>query len=1105
LWARKLNWRKDKLEKGVSKMLQVFLSRRRFNKVKTPTLAVLLVIGIVITGIPLAIRSAGSAIGSAGSAYLTVDDAVIAAPVYYNVTVYRDNWGVPHIYANNTHDAYFALGYVMAQDRLFEMDLFRRAVAGRLAEIFGDLMFKDDVRMRTLGIYQIAVDTWNGVYPDLVIPPEVKENLEMFSAGVNTYILDLTIPDGVPTEYRALSLATGIPLAYFIPYPWTPPDSVAIAGMMGLMLTDTSEDEILRGALMSYNASLAEFLMPTGWINMTTIMPPDPPEGFGNLGSIEAITAPLQRLLGFSGLGGSNNWVVDNLNTTTGNAMLCNDPHLDLQTPGINWQVHINIPGFTNVIGCCIPGGPVIYTGHNDYFAFGVTNLMADISDMYYYVRNATHYWYVDHWEPFVVRNETIYKFTQPVQIRVVSTRHGPLINTTLSYPYDKMAFRWAGKESGYGEIIGFSLMMNATTLADWKHACSYMSVIIQNFVYAGRDGNIAWCPSGKIPVRPPPPPTGTGTMGALPSNGSAGQNEWIIDPSTNRTFWIPHSTSPHTLPPPWNATYSGNVSLPYVENPKQGFIATANNQPIGPGYPGYPWPVWISPACGFDPGYRAQRITELIKSLAPISIDDMKAIQADTLCIPARNIVPILNQSMQGDTNVTIQNAVKLLANWNYKELRNMSAPLIWEIFLENLTYNIFGDQHIGNKSWADLGLYPFPNTIIPLWNMIQNSSSPYAKKLLEGIGETMPQIMNKSLHDALNWIASQLGPPADANFSNWKYGDLHVVDFGHPMGGFLPSFNVPHTGPVGCDGGPYTVNPGGHYHKLIVKEVLYVESGSSYRGIYDCKGGWNTSLIVVPPGESGTVTGSPLSPTFDPHYNDTFQLWLNTQYTTCLFNDTQIQTYPKTVFAPPRAPIETTNVMVSSHGVHVDEAYKTWPVDITVTVHNTAMAPVNGTVNAYYYNATFTQQIGTSYNITNLPARATKTLTFSWNIASVPIGLNFTVKAKAISSGASDELVKGPVSRRPWGMVVPPSHSHTKVSLEDFGKLKLIYSKVYPYLNPPFDVNHPETYYYLNSVVTGKPEHLMPDIDGNGKVTFADVGKLKLIYSGALTEKDC
>ena len=733
------------------------------------------------------------------------------------------------------------------------------------------------------------------MYPEVVIPQDVRLNLEMFSAGVNRYVSDLAIPADVPSEFLALSFSTGMGIVDVIPYPWTPPDSVAIAGMMGLMLTDTSYGEIVRGGFaFMVDPDFADFLMPTGWINMTTITPPDPPSGgAGAHGSIEAITAPLQRLLGFSGLGGSNNWVIDNLNTTTGNAMLANDPHLDLQAPGINWQVHMNITGYTNVIGCCIPGGPVIYTGHNDYFAFGVTNLMADILDLYYYVSNETHYWYVDHWEPFDVTYETVYNLTDPVQIPVVSTRHGPLIPTPLPPPFDKMALRWGGRESGYGEITGFSLMMNATNLAEWKEALSHMSVIIQNFVYADKDGNIAWCPSGKIPLRPPPPPAGNGTMGVVPSNGSAGENEWF--------GWIPHSTSPDTLPSPWNNTYPDPVSMPYVENPKQGFIATANNQPIGPDYPGYPWPVWIGPACGFDPGYRGQRITELIESLAPISIDEMKTIQADSLCIPARNMVPILNQSMQGDTNATTQNANALLAGWNYTELRDMAEPLIWEVFLEK-----FGDNTFGDELWAGMGLYPFPNSIVPLWNMTQTwNTNPYAIALFDdkttGAVEDMPQIMNKSLHDALDWITSQLGPPADANFSNWKYGDLHVVDFGHPMGGFLPSFNVPSTGPVGCDGGPYTVDPGGHYHKLIVKEVLYVESGASYRGIYECKDGWDTSLILVPPGESGSVTGIPGFLTFDPHYDDTFQMWLNNQYTTCLFSDTEIQTYPKFVLKPP------------------------------------------------------------------------------------------------------------------------------------------------------------------------------------------------------------
>ena len=874
--------------------MQLFLSKCRLDKTRVPTLVALLVIGIIVTAIPVVIESAGSA-----PHFLMVGDTAMAAPVHATVTVYRDDWGVPHIYAYDSHDAYYALGYVMAEDRLFEMDLFRRAVAGRLGEILGDLMFKDDVLMRTLGIYQIALDTWNGLYHDIAIPPEVKENLEMFSAGVNRYISDnLKLPWDVPCEYIAIHLLSGTPISDLIPYDWTPPDSVAIAGMMGLMLTDTSAGEIIRGGLASmvdpmYAAAglpgMTEFLMPTGWVNMTTIMPPSDSGGGGDLGSIEAITAPLQRLLGFSGLSGSNNWVIDDLNTTTGYAMLANDPHLDLQTPGIWWQVHLNIPGYTNTIGAMIPGGPVFGSGHNDYFAFGVTNLMCDILDLYYYVSNETHYYYVDHWEPFDVRYETIYNLTQPVQIPVVSTRHGPLITTPMPPPFDKMAFRWGGKESGYGDLTGFALILNATTLADWKHACSYMSVIAQNFVFADKLGNIAWCPSGKIPLRPPPPPAGTGTLGAVPSNGSAGQNEWM--------GWLPHSTNPVDL-----GTGHGPVSLPYVENPSQGYIATANNQPIDPTYNGYPWPIWISPACGFAPGYRGQRIVELIESLEPIDVDDMKVIQADSLCIPARNMVPILLGVMAGETNATMINALNLLAAWNFTELRNMTEPLIWEVFLEKFTDNSFGDE-----LWAGMGLYPFPNTIIPLWNMTQTWNwNPYAIALFDdqttGPVEFMPQIMNKSLHDALDWIASQLGPPADASFSNWKYGDLHVVSFGHPIG-IAPEtsfFNVPPTGPVGCDGGAYTVDPGGHHHKLIVKDVLYVESGASYRGIYECKDGWDTSLILVPPGESGSVGGNPFIPVLDPHYSDTFLLWLNNQYTTCLYDDTEIQTYPKTIFVP-------------------------------------------------------------------------------------------------------------------------------------------------------------------------------------------------------------
>ena len=842
------------------------------KKTKLSALVVLLVLGLVISAIP-ATTTASS----------TTGDSKISTFTLGNALVYRDDWGVPHICAKNTSDAYYALGYVMAEDRMFEMDLFRRATAGRLGEIFGELMFEDDVLMRTLGIYKIANDTWNGNYTDIVIPSDVRENLEQFSRGVNDYIATLGKTNDIPLEYQIFTRA-------YPPYNWTPPDSVAIAGMMGLMLTDTSEGEMIRGALAAnvdpvyaappFNLTgLTDFLMPTGWINMTTIMPSDCDPGSEGFAGIEGITDSLKKLLGFSGLTGSNNWVVNGSMTETGNAMLCNDPHLALWFPGINWQVQIRTEEF-NVIGCCIPGGPIVYTGHNDYFAFGVTNLMADVFDLYYYVSNATHYWYVDHWEPFTVRNETIYDLTKPVTIAVNSTIHGPLITTSMPSPFDKMAFRWAGREAGYGEILGFTEMMRAKNLTEWRQALTHMNVIIQNFVYADKEGNIAWSPSGAIPVRDPSNVTISGetippTYGSLPSNGSAGQNEWIIDPSTNRTFWIPRATSPAKLPYPWNNTYPDPISLPYCENPAQGFIVTANNQPINSS-----WPVWIAPACGFDPGYRAERITELIQSLAPLDIDDMIAIQGDSLSIPARIFVPIINDTMAGDTNTTIQDAMEILNAWNFTELRDMVAPLIFEVWFDSYKDNTFLDD------FEPFNLSGFPNMIIPLRYMTENPEDPYSTVLFDDqntplVNETMADIINASLHDAVEWIASQLG----SNMFDWQYGNLHVVQFTHQLGGFFSYFNVPPT-PVGCDGGPYTVDPGSHHHKLIVGQpYLLVESGASYRGIYECKDNWDTSLILVPPGESGLVTGDPVTPIFDPHCNDTFLMWLNNQYTPCLF----------------------------------------------------------------------------------------------------------------------------------------------------------------------------------------------------------------------------
>ena len=890
------------------------------NRGKPLTLIALLVIGLLIYATPMFITPAGSA--QMGAFINLGNSDILAVTLENNVTVYRDSWGVPHIYSQSASDAYVALGYCMAQDRMFEMDLIRRYTAGRLSEIFGPDYLSIDIAARTMGFYKIAEDTWNGAYaPDIVIPLDVKENLEQFATGVSLYTS--LWPDGIPMEYYILALS-GVPYALSLPNMtqnlWKPQESLAVAGFMGWDLTDSSEAEIMRGVFASQVdpafaaqglPGVTDFLMPTGWINATTIMPSNcSGGGGGGGGGSYTVYDALKELSDVSAmLRASNNWVINQTVSATGNAMLCNDPHLMLQTPGINWEVHIKTNDY-NLIGCMIPGGPSVYTGHNDHFAFGVTNLMADVLDLYYYVfdndTNPTEYWFepTSTWVPVQTHVEYITVVGTPVPVTINSTMHGPLIDT----PAGRFAFKWVGKQSGYGEVTGFSKMMSATNRAEWKEACSDMCVIIQNYVYADKDGNISWCPSGRIPVRDP-----NGTMGVVPSNGSAGENEWIQ--VSGKHVFIPHSTNPGPVP-----GYPFAVSLPYCDDPEEGFIVTANNQPIDSSWPGYPWPVWIGPAYTFAPGYRAQRITELIDpnsplTLAPISVDDMKAIQTDVVCIPARNFIPIILGTMgypASTGNATIDQALGILAAWNCSELRGLAAPLIWEVFFDEFGINTFADE------LGAFGLYPFANVIIPLWNMTLDMSlgrpNPYAIMFFDdkntpgwpppplgnGSGwELMPQIINKSLHDAVNWITSKLG----SNMTAWKYGDIHKVQFKHPMGDLIGYLNVPANplagpGPAGMDGGPYTVNPGGHHHGLIIPSPLLTTAGASYRGIYECKEGWDTSWIVVPPGESGHYG--------NPHYDDQFPLWLGNAYgwKPCLFNDTEIMTYSKTTFHPDMTP---------------------------------------------------------------------------------------------------------------------------------------------------------------------------------------------------------
>ena len=543
------------------------------------------------------------------------------------VEIIRDHWGVPHIYARNPDDLFFAQGYSAAQDRLFQIDLWRRIGTGKLAAVLGPQYLKRD-RVARLVRYRGDWDReWRSYSPD------AKAIATSFTSGINAYIQAL---DGqLPLEFRIAGYAPGL---------WAPED--VTGRVAGLLMTGNVLAEVTR----------ALDVEKVGLATDDRLFPPEPriplilPKGL-DLGDITpAIVKDYVAAIGavhFPGEQGSNNWVVDGTMTRTGKPILANDPHRGIELPSLRKTVHLVAPGW-NVIGAGEPALPGIALGHNESIAWGFTIVGIDQQDLYVEKVNpadAAQYFYQGSWRTFEVEKQSIdVRGEGRREVELKYTVHGPVI-----YEDQKRqrayALRWVGTAAGGAGYLPALRLARAHTWPEFRSAVASYKIPSENLVYADRQGNIGWIAAGQAPIR-------KGWAGLFPVPGDAGDYEW--------SGFLPATENP--------AAY----------NPPRHFVATANHNILPPDYPHQLSYAWAPPT-------RYNRIVEMLTSGRKFDVDDFARMQQDTISLPARDFLALLKNWHPAEESRSAKVRSELLS-WNCDVRLDSKAALVYEVWIEHL-----------------------------------------------------------------------------------------------------------------------------------------------------------------------------------------------------------------------------------------------------------------------------------------------------------------------------------------------------------------------------------------------------------------------------------
>ncbi|MCU0325487.1 MAG: penicillin acylase family protein [Spirosomaceae bacterium] len=717
------------------------------------------------------------------------------------VTVVFDDNRIPHVFANNDEDLYFAQGYLVAKDRLWQMEFYTMAAAGRLSEIVGARAVELDRHSRRLGMSATAKE----IAKQLNSNPIAKSVLEAYSAGVNAYIKQVAYKD-LPVEYKILG---------YQPEEWSPYKTILMLQNMRNTLNSGSSDYRMSNVMAKYGEDVVKELFPdypviespiipegTKWEFTPVPVPSVPSPAVENAGVAFnlAIPEPRPEI-------GSNNWAVHGDKSATGLPILANDPHLQLTLPSIWYQIQLTSPN-VNVYGACLPGTPGVTIGFNKDVAWGVTNTHTDIMDFYqikFKDKSMKEYWYNGAWKPTTMRIEEISVKGMPtVKDTIFSTHHGPILYNEGQNPTDKgiptaHAMRWIANELIATDLMTFYYLNRAKNYTDYRKALTYYVAPAQNFIFASNENDIAITPNGKFPLK------------------WKGQGKFVLDgtnPAHDWQGWIPTEHNPT------------------VKNPARKFVSSANQFPTDQTYPYYLGWRYASHE-------RASQINRRLSAMEKATVDSLRSVQNDNTNLEAKRILPEIFKVLDTDPAVSKDAIYQTVRKWNMKNDADEVGATIYEEWVVALRRAIWEDDFkLEDKENKVPMLYPTNDVT---WNMIKTKPNAlwFDDVTTKDKQETLADMLKKSFKATSDSLTKNYGP---MNAKTWAWAVVKSTDINH----LVPFFKSFSRLDLHVGGGGKIVN------------AITRSTGPSWRMVVQLDKGWPKAYGVYPGGQSGNI-GSP------------------------------------------------------------------------------------------------------------------------------------------------------------------------------------------------------------------------------------------------------
>ncbi len=665
-----------------------------------------------------------------------------------SVKIVTDEYGVPSIIASTDRDAFFSLGYLHAQDRLWQLELQRRVGSGRLSEVFGSSTLAADKFLRTMGFYKSAAATW------VNLSDAAKESLTAYTAGINQWFEE---KHTLPLEFLIFKLE---------PEPWTVEDSLVWVKMMAFNLSRNYTFEQTRRLTDKLGKSRIDMLMHTE----DKIDFKSPPHSFSNQPTSSLLTEILSIIeipLIDTRFTGSNAWVVSGKYTESGLPILANDPHLQIQTPSVWYMAEIKGDKL-HAVGATLVGLPIVIIGRNQNIAWGITASQADVQDLFLErINSKDEYEFNGAWEKMDVREELIEVKGQltPEIWDVRHTRNGPLISdvdTVLEFP---MSIRWSGLEPSDTTYESHFRLNYAQDWQQFKHILREYTGISLNIVFADRSGVIGSKMTGLIPIR-------REGDGSLPVPGWSDEYQWVD--------WIPFEQMPEQI------------------NPDSGILITANDRiEMDSDLSSVVTVDWESP-------YRAIRIKQLIlKQIEQdklLTSESMKLIQGDTLDLLSFKLLPYLLQIIPADERQS--RAIEYLSKWDGNSHFNSVATSIFEAWMVSLVERILSDELDQQSVNRILDRHPS----VFLMNLLQSEDNSWCDDMQTVDKENCFDMTRYALDDALDKLTDLI----DDEQSNWQWGDLHKIQYTHTPFSYVPGLKSIFHREIKTSGSQHTVNHG-------------------------------------------------------------------------------------------------------------------------------------------------------------------------------------------------------------------------------------------------------------------------------------------------------